>query len=214
MTSWNIKPCSVADAPALAYNNRSAFWLSNVRSATRISYYAHDRKSVTRRLSTLLLAILSDMPDGFCLLPTLLQKTEVHSGLDAQVPDVSYDEKRKFQQLAESAWWNGRSDMRSIDDKSDAVTDHIVAQRPSIKLDYLAVHPRNKDERIATSLVASGIRVAESIDVPIVTMTCKAGRGVYTRLGLKEIDRVIQDDSKYGGAGGYEAYFMIYVVNT
>ncbi|KAE8140682.1 hypothetical protein BDV38DRAFT_279659 [Aspergillus pseudotamarii] len=26
MASWKIEPCSVADAPALAYNDMSAFW--------------------------------------------------------------------------------------------------------------------------------------------------------------------------------------------
>lgn len=79
----------------------------------------------------------------------------------------------------------------------------------TIELDYLAVHPRNKGKGIATALVAAGVRAAESIGLPTVTMSYKAGRGVYARLGFEEVDRVIQDDSQYGGAGEYGAYFMI-----
>lgn len=41
----------------------------------------------------------------------------------------------------------------------------------------------------------------------------KAGLGVYKRLGFKEIERVIQDDSMYGGTGEYGAYFLVYEVN-
>ena len=79
-----------------------------------------------------------------------------------------------------------------------------------LELDYLAVHPENKGKGIGTALVESGIRHAEKIRVPIFAMAFKAGRGIYTRLGFKEVNRVIQDDSPYGGAGEYGAYFMIY----
>jgi hypothetical protein len=46
--------------------------------------------------------------------------------------------------------------------------------------------------------------------VPIFAMAYKAGLGIYTRLGFKEVERVIQDASKFGGKGEYGAYFMIY----
>ncbi|KAE8375269.1 hypothetical protein BDV26DRAFT_299842 [Aspergillus bertholletiae] len=125
--------------------------------------------------------------------------------LEAQIPDVSEAKKIKLHALAESAWWSGRSDMRSIDDPNDEVMSRILAQRPYMKLDYLAVHPKNKGKGIATALVAGGIAAAESIGLPIVTMSYKAGRGVYARLGFREVERVIQDDSQYGGAGEYGA---------
>ena len=81
-----------------------------------------------------------------------------------------------------------------------------------IELDYLAVHPRNKGRGIGTALIKSGIDFAKSISIPIFTISYKAGRGIYARLGFQEVDRVIQDDSQYGGAGEYGAYFMIYHV--
>lgn len=77
-------------------------------------------------------------------------------------------------------------------------------------LDYLAVHPESKGKGIGTALVESGIKHAEKIGVSIFIMSFKAGRGIYARLGFKEVDQVIQDDSPYGGVGEYGAYFMVY----
>lgn len=76
----------------------------------------------------------------------------------------------------------------------------------------MAVHPSHKGKGIATALVASGIKFAEHIRISIFTMAFKAGRGIYSRLGFKEVNRVIQDDSQYGGAGEYSTYFMIYEI--
>lgn len=80
------------------------------------------------------------------------------------------------------------------------------------ELDYLAVHPSNQGKGVASALVASGIRHAEKIGLPIFIMAYKAGRGIYERLGCKEVDRVVQDMSEYGGVGEYAAYFMVYDV--
>jgi predicted N-acetyltransferase YhbS len=80
------------------------------------------------------------------------------------------------------------------------------------ELDYLAVHPENKGKGVATALVESGLKQAEAMGVDVFIMAFKAGRGVYARLGFREVDRVIQDDSKFGGPGEYAAYFMVYHV--
>ena len=80
----------------------------------------------------------------------------------------------------------------------------------SSELDYLAVHPDNKGKGIATALVASGVRQADKMGLPIFVMAFKAGRGVYARLGFKEVECIIQDDSQFGGKGEYGAYFMVY----
>jgi GNAT superfamily N-acetyltransferase len=53
------------------------------------------------------------------------------------------------------------------------------------ELDYLAVHPNNQGKGIATALVESGIRYAESSRLPLFVMAYKAGRGVYARLGFR-----------------------------
>lgn len=66
---------------------------------------------------------------------------------------------------------------------------------------------------MATALVESGIRAAEEMGVDLFMLAFKAGLGVYTRLGFKEVERIIQDDSMYGGTGEYGAYFLTYEVN-
>lgn len=45
-------------------------------------------------------------------------------------------------------------------------------------------------------------------------MAFKAGLGIYRRLAFKEVERVIQDDSQFGGKGEYGAYFVIYDVGS
>ncbi|KAB8268080.1 acyl-CoA N-acyltransferase [Aspergillus minisclerotigenes] len=227
MTSWKTERCSIADAPALANNNMSAFWEDptwillwpkEITLDYLISQCAkrYPRSLLNSRKNTRHLKAVDPLTGelvGYArwILPDthLVAEDGTPQWGEAQIPDVSEEEKIRFQALAESAWWGGRSDMDSIDDLNDEVMRRILVQRPYMKLDYLAVHPRNKGKGIATALVAAGVRAAESIGLPTVTMSYKAGRGVYARLGFEEVDRVIQDDSQYGGAGEYGAYFMI-----
>lgn len=126
--------------------------------------------------------------------------------------------------------------MPSLYDKNGVVMDRIIAERPYIserntyhfhyvagdtrgsdclaELDYLAVHPDNKGKGIGTALVESGIQYAEKVRLPIFARAFMAGLGIYRRLGFKEVERVIQDDSQFGGKGKYGAYFVIYDVGS
>jgi GNAT superfamily N-acetyltransferase len=88
----------------------------------------------------------------------------------------------------------------------------ITIADPIVGLDYLAVHPENQRKGVGTALVESGIRYAKSVGIPIFTMAFNASRGFYERLGFREVERIVQDDSRYGGAGKYGAYFMVYDV--
>lgn len=72
------------------------------------------------------------------------------------------------------------------------------------------MHPGNKGKGIGTALVQSAIQSAEKMELPRFTMAFTAGRGIYARLGFKEVERIVQDDSQYGGAGEYTTYFMDY----
>jgi GNAT superfamily N-acetyltransferase len=146
---------------------------------------------------------------------------------EAQVPDVSEDERKHYEDLAASAWWNPKEGMDEIDAKNEVVMERILAERPYIRtyprpgrvltvtrlaLGYLAVHPENQGKGIGTALVESGIQRAEKLRLPIFILAFRAGRGIYLRLGFRKVDRVIQDDTKYGGQGEYGAYFMVYDV--
>ncbi|KAI1412367.1 acyl-CoA N-acyltransferase [Hypoxylon sp. FL1857] len=230
MTSWRIEGCTVADAAALARNNMSAFWEDPTwillwpkeitrefmieQAAKRYPRLLLSARETTRHQKAVDPATGALVGYARWILPPSHSTTEDGNPEwpKAQVPDVSEDERKQFEELAQSAWWNGREEMRNIDDKNDVVMDRILAERLYIKLEYLAVHPENKGKGIATALVESGIRQAEKIGLPIFVMSYKAGRGVYERLGFKEAERVIQDDSQYGGKGEYAAYFMIYDV--
>lgn len=57
-----------------------------------------------------------------------------------------------------------------------------------------------------------GIRQAERLQLPILTVAYKASRGVYARAGFIEVERITKDDRPYGGRGDYTWCFMIYNV--
>lgn len=80
-------------------------------------------------------------------------------------------------------------------------------------LDYLAVHPENKGRGVATQLVESGIRQAELLGLDLCILAFKAGLGVYTRLGFRIVDQLIQDDSMFGGPGEWATYMVVYDTN-
>ncbi|OIW25270.1 hypothetical protein CONLIGDRAFT_656928 [Coniochaeta ligniaria NRRL 30616] len=208
MAAWKIRGCTVADAPAIARNNMSAFWEDPtwillwpehdflIEQATKRYPRGLTRDRAVNRHQK----AVDPVTAGNLLWP------------EAQVPAVSVEEEEEFRNLAESAWWEGRSGMSGLDDKNEVVMDRIMAERGYIKLDYLAVHPDNKGKGMGTALVESGIQYAENARLPIFAMAFKAGQGIYRRLAFKEVERVIQDDSQFGGKGEYGAYFVVYDV--
>ncbi|KAI1074527.1 acyl-CoA N-acyltransferase [Whalleya microplaca] len=228
MAPWEIVPCTVADAGALARNNMGAYW----EDPTWILLWTKDIKqeflieqcakrmprNLLRDRETLRHQKAVDASSGAVvgyarwILPSA--RTVTAGGepewAEAQVPDVGADEKKSFEHVASNAWWNPRDDMSGLDEKNLIVRNRILADKPYIELDYLAVHPDNKGKGIGTTLVQSGIEQAEKMGLDIFTLAFKMGRGIYERLGFKEVDRVIQDDSAYGGLGEYGAYFMVY----
>ncbi|KAI1371575.1 acyl-CoA N-acyltransferase [Hypoxylon crocopeplum] len=231
MANWKIEPCTVADAAALARNSMSAFWEDPTwiliwpkeitldfiieQAAKRQPRNLLRNREETRHQKAIDPVTGAVVGYARWILPT----GHVNAGdgspewVEAQVADVSYDEKKRFEELAGSAWWDTKKGIGAIDDKNNTVMNRILAKKPYIKLDYLAVHPENKGRGVGTALVESGIRQAEKIGLPMFVLAYKAGLGVYSRLGFEEVDRVIQDDSKYGGAGEYGAYFLIYDIH-
>ncbi|KAF3070629.1 hypothetical protein GL218_00218 [Daldinia childiae] len=231
MTTWKIERCTVADAATLARNNMSAFWedpnwnLIWPKETTREFLIENAIKRYPRTLVTNREKMRHEKAVdpatgelvGYArwILPSghLATKDGSPEWAEAQVPDVSDEEKTRFEELAKSAWWKARKEVDGMDDKNDEAMDRLLAEGTYIQLEYLAVHPDNKGKGIASALVESGIRHAEKIGVPLFTMSYKAARGIYARLGFKEVERVIQDATKYGGTGEYGAYFMIYDVH-
>jgi predicted N-acetyltransferase YhbS len=77
-------------------------------------------------------------------------------------------------------------------------------------LEYLAVHPENKGKGIATLLVESGMKEAEKLGLDIFILACKPAWGLYSRLGFRVEDELVQDDSMYGGDGEFGMRYYIY----
>ncbi|KAI0851887.1 acyl-CoA N-acyltransferase [Daldinia vernicosa] len=230
MTTWKIERCTVADAAALARNNMSAFWEdpnwkliwskettldmlieNNAKRYPRILATDREKKRHEKAVDPATGELV-----GYArwVLPSehLAAEDGSPEWAEAQVPDVSDEEKARFEELAKSARLATRKEADGMDDRNDEVLARLLAAGTYIKFEYLAVHPANKGKGIGSALVESGIRHAEKIGVPLFTMAYKAGRGIYERLGFKEVERVVQDATKYGGTGEYGAYFMVYDV--
>ncbi|KAB5550023.1 acyl-CoA N-acyltransferase [Coniochaeta sp. 2T2.1] len=206
MPSWEIRGCTVADAAELARNNMSAFWEDPTWILLWLEHVTKEFliEQATKRYPRSLLRDRTlnrhqkavDPATGTLVgyarwvLPEVLEcdGSGRPTWPQAQVPAVTADEEEELRRLAESAWWE--------------------------ELDYLAVHPNNKGKGIGTALVEAGMGYAEKARLPIFAMAFKAGFGIYRRLGFKEDERVIQDDSQFGGKGEYGAYFMIYDVKS
>lgn len=149
MAYWKIEPCTVADAPGLARNNIAAFWEDPTwillwpnttqeflieQSGKRQPRNLLRNREQTRHLKAVDPATGAIVGYARWILPPSYCTTEDGTAEwpNAQVPNVSDEEKKRFDELAESAWWEGRSDMSGIDDKNNAVMKPILAEKPYI----------------------------------------------------------------------------------
>jgi len=148
MVAWKTEHCTVADTPALARNNMAAFWEDPTwillwpkdisleflieqstkrqsRNLLRDREGARHQKAVDPATGTVV---------GYTrwILPScnFFAKDGGPEWAEEQVLDVSDDEKKHFKELAEVAWWNGRSDMSGLDDKNYVVMNRILAEKP------------------------------------------------------------------------------------
>ncbi|KAK3356617.1 hypothetical protein B0T25DRAFT_497272 [Lasiosphaeria hispida] len=230
---WTISGCTVDDAGALGTNNAGAFWgqpywrmiwpddaqLSYLseqmskRIATHVLLVDRDErrheKAVDKKTGALL---------GYArwLLPPALRSDGPHSEWpEALVPDVDTETKKAFRDLADSADWKPGShktviNTDELDDKVSAVKDRILAEHEYMKLDYLAVHPDHQGKGVASSLVRRGMRHAERLGVPIFVLAFDVSRGLYLRLGFREVEQLLQDARPLGGHENYNTYFLVY----
>ncbi|OLN87166.1 hypothetical protein CCHL11_03630 [Colletotrichum chlorophyti] len=213
MTPWKIEPCTIADAPALARNNMSAFWTD----PNWILLWPKDIEldflieQVTQRMPNNLLrdrAVLRHQKAvdpqtgdlvGYARWELPARYADAPEWADSQIADVSDEEREEFKRRSENAWW-APNFMEGIDDCGPE-KEKILAERDYISLDYLAVHPNGKGKGIGTALVENGMRLAEKMGVDLFILAFPAALNIYKRLGFKEIHSAYQDDTKYGGHG-------------
>ncbi|KAL4949907.1 acyl-CoA N-acyltransferase [Aspergillus filifer] len=223
--AWTLSACTVKDGPALAANNIPAFyhdpstaWALLWPNETELDFLI---EQATKRQPRNLLRDRETLRHQKAVNPSTdeivgyARWVLLSSGQfpfptgsipweEAQVPPVSADEETFFAQQAEAAWWCPRSDMMHMDDEIQAAVQRYMAE-----LEYLAVHPSHQGQGIGTSLVKSGLRFADKHGVPVYTIAFSSGRGIYARLGFREVARVVQDLAPYGGEGEYATYFMV-----
>ncbi|KAK2052183.1 acetyltransferase [Colletotrichum caudatum] len=224
MATCRIEPCTLADAPALARNNMSAFWTNQSwyllwPKGTTLDFLIEQASqripnNLVRNRATLRHQKAVDPETGALLGYARWELPAGYEGAaewaDSQIADVSEEDKRAFKERSDAAWWEPIS-MGEIDDCVPE-KERVLAKKPYICLDYLAVHPENKGKGVATALVESGIRLAEKTGVDILLSAFDAALNIYKRLGFKEIHRGYQDNTKYGGEG-YWVTIVVYEVN-
>lgn len=150
MASWIVTTCAVSDAAELARNNMSAFWEDPTwrilwpKDMNRNYIVEQCTKRMPRNLlkdrATLRHQKAVDPATGKVMgyarwiLPPDRSKdvdgNPVWAG--AQVPDVSEDEKVRFEWSFREAWWEPRDDMDSLDDKNHRVMNRIRSEKPYI----------------------------------------------------------------------------------
>jgi hypothetical protein len=148
MTAWKIERCTVTDAAGLARNSMSAFWEDptwilqwpGISKEFLIEQCAKRQpRNLLRNRATVRHEKAVDPDTGafvgyarWVLPPG--HATAKDGGPvwpEAQVPDVGGEEKKRFTEEAESAWWDP-IEMEGIEDKIDLVIDRIEAEKPYI----------------------------------------------------------------------------------
>ncbi|KAJ7830140.1 acetyltransferase [Mycena olivaceomarginata] len=211
--TWSIHPVVLADAPHVAHNNMSAFWTDPswrlLWPSITLPYLISQYRATLRHQKAI------DPATGALLgyARWMVPGTKEAEWLDAQVKDVESEAERQgIEERANGAWWEPQVGAAPSDAEAHREKVRMLREREYLVLEYLAVHPNNMGKGIATALVESGMRQAKTMGLPVFIQALKAGRGVYEKLGFKEVWRIIQDDSMYGGTGEYGVYLMVYDV--
>ncbi|KAK7934964.1 acyl-CoA N-acyltransferase [Apiospora marii] len=219
MPTYDVRRCTVADAPGLAYNNMGAFWES---PGYRLLWTGRTLEYVTanaaKRMPRNLLSdrarqrhqLVVDGETG-CIVGYarwILPDHLVDEWLDAQTPAVSAEEEQDFVRAFDEADWSF-VDLPNMDDHVHAAkAKYFAGNKECMELDYLAVHPDNKGRGIASLLVGNGVVAAQKMNVDIYMMAYEAGLNVYKKFGFEILESNVQDLAKWGGEGPYATYMM------
>ncbi|KAK9777610.1 putative Acetyltransferase-2 [Seiridium cardinale] len=230
MAPYTIAQCTVSDGAALTRNNIPAFWQDTnwVLSWNHKTLEQH-LPEVTKRFPRVLINDRGTKRHQKALDPKtgrILGYARWHIPLEyatnedgnpawpeAIVPPVSPGEEAEIRRVAETAFWDPNTGPDVFIEVTRPVKNEILARKPYMRLEYLAVHPDNQGKGVGTALVESGMRQAEEMGLDIFIHAMKMGMGVYKRLGFRVEKELVMDDSPYGGDGDYRAWFLIYEQN-
>ncbi|RDW69861.1 acetyltransferase-2 [Coleophoma cylindrospora] len=231
MPTYSIAPCTVADGADISRNNISAFWEDpHWILAWRHTTLEHHIVEVAKRIPRNLLTDRTTKrhqkvtdPDTGRLLgyarwylpPSHATSTDgAPVWPEAIVPAVEPKAEAEIRRIAATAIWDPNAESDALLVPIREVKNEILARKPYMHLEYLAVHPENQGKGVATVLVQSGMKEAEKVGLDIFIHAMKAGVGLYQRLGFRVAKEFVQDDSMYGGNGEHHVYLMIYEQNS
>jgi len=227
MATYTIAQCTVTDSDDLTRNNIPAFWEDphwNLawRHKTLEQHLVQVAKRTPRNLLNDRLTKRHqkaiDPKTGRLLgyarwiLPPSHATNEDGTLVwpEAVVPAVGPEEEAEFRRIADTAIWDPNTDSDELLVPVYKVKEEILARKPYMCLDYLAVHPENQGKGVGTALVQSGMKHAEKIGLAIFVHAFEAGVGVYKRLGFYIEKDIVQDDKIWGGEGEHHVYLMTY----
>ncbi|KAL7792066.1 acyl-CoA N-acyltransferase [Trichoderma ceciliae] len=227
MATYAVAPCSVSDCDAISRNNMTAFWeipnwVLTWRHTTLEQHIITTSKRYPRRL-------ISDRETsrhqkaidpktgrllGYARWVLPASHTTAVDGEptwpEAMGPSVGPEEEAEIRRVADATPWNPNTESGPLDAAVREIQDRLMRKKSYLYLEYLAVHPENRGKGIATLLVQSGMKQAEKLGLDIFILACKPGWGLYSRLGFRTEEELIQDDSMYGGDGEYAMRYLIY----
>ncbi|KAH8882255.1 hypothetical protein GQ53DRAFT_753743 [Thozetella sp. PMI_491] len=237
-TAWKIEPVVLADAAVIARNNMSAFWEDpswrlNYPPDKSLEFLIEQQvkrnpmkligerdtlrhlKAVDPETGKLVGYIRIELPESIC-------KTSDGKPIwqEAQVEDVTPEERARLKEASDSAWWAPGDD--HSDENNSRIKNEICSKGVYTRIDYLAVHPDNKHQGIATALVQRVADVADELGFDVFVFAFAAGRPVYKKVGFKEVASNFEDLSlpkfghsaedlaRVGYKSDYGVFFMIY----
>lgn len=159
----------------------------------------------------------------------IMPGTRSEDWTEAQTPDVSSEDRERFEKQFALAEFKVRNDMDDLDthiteafarygDGKEYLStshtkgvwsgDHVTADK-MLELDYLATHPDHQRQGIASTLVASGVQVADRLGLPIM-MVAMGGRAVsvYMKHGFKILEEKSQSLKPWDCDGTYDTYIL------
>ncbi|MCJ1379693.1 hypothetical protein MMC17_002795 [Xylographa soralifera] len=229
MPPFATSPCTVDDGPILGHINVFAFWTDSTwvliwRDKT-VDYVAQQG---ARRTSRNLLTdtahrrhqkavdLSSGAVVGFArwILPDIGTEAAAATNPEtlwpgARVPAVSKERQDEAEREFAEADWSFDDELAELDEPVTEMKNRLMEGKGYLLLDHLAVLPEYRGQGVATMLVESGVREAEKMGLDVFVLGMKAALGVYKKVGFKLLDKIIQDDSRFGGKGEYGAYFLV-----
>lgn len=230
MSAYHLeKCCTVEDAAGISKNNMSAFWeekwwrllwtdgsLANRITATTARTPKNLLKDRDIRRHQMVVETATGEVVGYAR--WILPASHKDEWLEAQTPDVSDEDKKRFDEEFANAVFEPR-DLDNMDDPIHEMQARYRPQKPHIGesaypqhtfrrnadpkspvLDYLGVRPDHQRRGVAGMLMASGKEQADKLGMAIflVAMGSNAA-GMYKKNGFEILEKNVQSLKEWGG---------------